>query len=257
MRPENRGEWPKDASGNNISFADYSAARDDLIRRIDDYCSYCEVCLHGPIAVEHVQPKTHQVTLKLNWTNFLLACSNCNSTKGHEDVDLNDYFWPDRDNTARVFDYYVHEPPRISSGLAVAVHPIAQRTIALTGLDRVPGHPSYSERDRRWLKRREAWGVALKARRDLEQNGTPQMRESILNTAVSRGFWSVWLQVFHDDEEMRVEPHQVVPGDRRRLLRRPDPADPTPGWSRVTACIPSPERERISESGRRRVRRIV
>ena len=57
MRPVNRGEWPKAADGNNIPFADYSAARDDLIRRIGDYCSYCEVCLHSSIAVEHVRPK--------------------------------------------------------------------------------------------------------------------------------------------------------------------------------------------------------
>ena len=37
MRPVNRGEWPRDADGNKIPFANYSDARDDLIRRIGDY----------------------------------------------------------------------------------------------------------------------------------------------------------------------------------------------------------------------------
>ena len=208
----NRGEWPKDAGGNNIPFADYSDARDDLIRRIGDYCSYCEVCLHGSIAVEHVRPKKPQPALEREWTNFLLACDHCNSVKSNKDVVLADYFWPDRDNTARVFDYDVDQPPRIATGLDPALRPIAERTIALTGLDRVPGHRSFSDRDRRWLKRREAWGVALDARRKLGQNDTPQMRETILHNAVSRGFWSVWLQVFHDDEEMRSSLIKWFPG---------------------------------------------
>ena len=38
------------------------------------------------------------------------------------------------------------------------------------------------------------------------------MRDSILHTAVSRGFWSVWLQVFHDDEEMRSSLIKWFPG---------------------------------------------
>jgi len=212
MRPVNCGEWPKDVDGNNIPFADYSDARDDLIRRIGDYCSYCEVCLHGSIAVEHVRPKKPQPALEREWTNFLLACDNCNSTKSNKDVDLAHYFWPDRDNTARVFDYDLDQPPRIKTGLDPALRPIAERTIALTGLDRVPGHPSYSIRDRRYLKRKEVWGVALIARGNLKQNDTPQMRDSILHTAVSRGFWSVWLQVFHDDEEMRSSLIKWFPG---------------------------------------------
>ena len=161
MRPVNRGEWPKDADGKNIPFADYSDARDDLIRRIGDYCSYCEICLHGSIAVEHVRPKTPQPALEREWTNFLLACNYCNSIKLDHDVDLADYFWPDRDNTARVFDYVVNQPPQIMTSLDPALRPTAERTIALTGLDRVPGHRSFSDRDRRWLKRREAWGVAI------------------------------------------------------------------------------------------------
>ena len=64
MRPVNRGAWPTDAAGTNIPYAHYSEARDDLISRIGDYCSYCEVCLHSSIAVEHVRPKKPQPALE-------------------------------------------------------------------------------------------------------------------------------------------------------------------------------------------------
>lgn len=215
MRPVERGDCPKSAEGMDISFTDYKEARDPLIGRIGDYCSYCEVCLHGSIAVEHVRPKTPQPELAREWTNFLLACDTCNAIKSDQDVILTDYFWPDRDNTARVFDYDLDQPPRIKTGLDPALRSIGESTIALTGLDRVPGHQSFSDRDRRWLKRREAWGVAILARGKLEVRDTPQMREMILQSAVSRGFWSVWFQVFHDDEEMRSRLIQWFPGTAR------------------------------------------
>jgi hypothetical protein len=212
MRPVERGNRPKAAAGNDMYFADYKEARDPLISRIGDSCSYCEVCLHNLIDVEHVRPKNPQPALRLEWTNFLLACGNCNPIKSDQDVDVADYFWPDRDNTARIFDYDLDQPPHVANGLDPALRPIAERTIALTGLDRVPGHPKYSDRDRRWLKRREAWGVALDARRGLANNDTPQLRDSILHTALSRGFWSVWLQVFYDDVDMRSRLINWFPG---------------------------------------------
>jgi HNH endonuclease len=212
MRPVNRGGCPKATGGSDVSFAEYKEARDPLISRIGDYCSYCEVCLHSSIDVEHVRPKKPQPLLALDWTNFLLACGNCNSIKGDEDVDLANYFWPDRDNTARIFDYDSDQPPHVSIGLDPALRPLAERTISLTGLDRFPGHPQYSDRDRRWLKRREAWGVALKAHRDLAQYDTPQMREIILHIALARGFWSVWFQVFYNDMDMRSRLITWFPG---------------------------------------------
>jgi uncharacterized protein (TIGR02646 family) len=204
MRPVERGDWPRDAAGAPIPFAHYRDARDHLIGRIGDYCSYCEVCLHSSIHVEHVRPKKPQPELERDWTNFLLACDQCNAIKGDADVNLDDFYWPDRDNTARVFRYDHNEPPRVVPGLAADQRAAAQRTIELTGQDRVPGHPDYSERDRRWKKRLDVWGVALLARGALERNDSPELRHSILQTAIARGHWSIWMQVFHDDVEMRT-----------------------------------------------------
>ncbi len=203
MRPVERGDCPLDGSGAPISFAHYREARDQLIGRIGDYCSYCEVCLHGSIHVEHVRPKKPQPALEREWTNFLLGCDQCNAIKGDNDVNLDDFYWPDRDNTARVFQYDVDQPPRDVSGLTADQQATAQRTIELTGLNRVPGHPDYSDRDRRWKKRLDAWGVALIAKSNLERNDTPALRNQILQTAIARGHWSVWMQTFHDDLDMR------------------------------------------------------
>lgn len=212
MRPVNRGARPRDAAGNEISFAHYREARDQLISRIGDYCSYCEVCLHSSIAVEHVRPKAPQPALEREWTNFLLACDNCNSIKSDTDVVLGDYFWPDCDNTARAFDYDLDQPPHVSAGLDPVHRPMAERTITLTGLDRVPGHPAYSDRDRRWKKRMDAWGAAILALGNLQQNDTPEMRDCIVQIAISRGFWSIWFQVFRDDPGMRTRLLTWFPG---------------------------------------------
>ena len=215
MRPVNRGDAPKDANQKPIVFAHYRDARDHLIGRIGDYCSYCEVCLHGSIHVEHVRPKDPNPLREREWSNFLLACENCNSIKSDKNVVLNEYFWPDADNTARAFEYSLDEPPRVSNSLDHSNRTIAARTIELTGLDRLPGHQKYSDRDRRWHKRKEAWGVALHARQILAQNPCDQVRDLIAQNAVSRGFWSIWMAVFHDDPVMRHRFLNWFPGTAR------------------------------------------
>ena len=85
-------DWPRDDAGVPITFKHYREARDPLIGRIGDYCSYCEVCLHGSIHVEHVRPKKPRPTLEREWTNFLLGCDQCNAIKSDADVDLDDYY---------------------------------------------------------------------------------------------------------------------------------------------------------------------
>lgn len=229
MRPVERGGRPTDQDGTPVIFAHYRDARDALIGRIGDYCSYCEVCLHGSIHVEHVQPKTPQPALKREWTNFLLACDSCNSVKGGDDLKLDDYFWPDRDNTARAFVYDHDQPPRVAPELSPQQRAVAQRTVELTGLDRVPGHPETSDRDRRWKKRLDVWGVAISARACLVRSDTPDVRLWILHTAISRGHWSVWMQVFHDDLEMRRDLIAWFPGTAARCFDGETRPIPRPG----------------------------
>ena len=103
MRPVTIGDHPEDEDGDPLVFTDYKQARDPLIERIGDYCSYCEIALPSQIDVEHVLAKTLHPALELEWTNFLLACKNCNTIKSNKDIELEDLYWPHRDNTLRAF----------------------------------------------------------------------------------------------------------------------------------------------------------
>jgi hypothetical protein len=163
MRPVDRGPVPE-AGGVPKTYAEYGDARDDLFKRLGDYCSYCEMCCHEGPAVEHVQPKggeSGHPELERTWGNFLLGCRYCNGVKGARPVALSDFLWPDQDNTFRAFRHEVDRAPQIAEDLTSSQRDAAERTLRLTGLDREPTHPDLSRKDRRWLKRREAWGIAL------------------------------------------------------------------------------------------------
>ena len=212
MRPVERGLIPRDGGGAPLAFAHYRDVRDHLIGRIGDYCSYCEVALNSSIDVEHVRPKKHNPALERSWDNFLLGCDYCNPIKGDADVVLTDYYWPDSDKTFRPFDYPPYLPPQIAGWLSPTQRATATRTLQLTGLDRVPGHPDFSNRDRRWSKRKEVWGVALLSLANLEKQDTEATRQQIILTAVSRGFFSVWMTVFQGHPEMRCRFIQAFVG---------------------------------------------
>ncbi|NOQ36529.1 MAG: HNH endonuclease [Methylococcaceae bacterium] len=207
MRPVERGAIPCDKNGNVIIFKEYGDARNYLIGRLGDYCSYCEAPLFTP-AIEHVQPKKEGLSpeLEKDWCNFLLACTYCNSNKGDKPVNinnLNDYFWADRDNTLRAFRYEKDRIPQIKQSLNATQQQIAQNSLELTGLSRERGHPKFSKKDRRCEKRNEAWGKAERAKLNLNRQPVDCMREQIIDTATSTGFWSVWMTVFQDDTDMR------------------------------------------------------
>lgn len=217
MRPIVRGDWPQDEQG-NIIFHHYSEARGELIHRLGEYCSYCEMHLDASLAVEHVRPKKppgSATTLQerdLDWHNFLLACQNCNACKSNTDVNLDDYLWPDRDNTYQAFRY-------LEGGLIQCREDIqpdkASQLISLVGLDKIPHSKNAS--DRRWQNRRETWDIAERSKDNLRQcSGNPgcisAMQTQIVETAKAKGFWSVWLTQFQDQPEMLKELIKAFPG---------------------------------------------
>lgn len=134
MRPIDRQAAPR-------VYARYEDALRDLADRIGEYCSYCERYIETHLAVEHIQPKSRKKSLRTAWTNFLLACVNCNSCKGKRHVVLNRFFWPDVDNTLRCFAYVTGGRVVVTPGLGIPDTAKAQASIKLVGLDRDPGHP--------------------------------------------------------------------------------------------------------------------
>lgn len=209
MRPVDKDAQPLRADGTVITFNTYQQSRRYLIDTIGEYCSYCERPILTSLAVEHLQPKTHNGHLELVWSNLLLACTNCNSTKGHTDVVVADYFWPDRDNTFKTFSYNI-------SGL-VSVNPLlnavdaikAQKTITLVGLDRI--QPSVGTRDweeasdRRHEHRLQAYVDANNYAADYHK-ATIEDRAKFLPFLIDiakKGFWSIWMHAFEDFPEVQ------------------------------------------------------
>ena len=198
MRPVDKGDAP-------AVYARYQDAGPDLRARLGDYCSYCERQIETNLAVEHVQPKSVVPALTTEWTNFLLACTNCNSTKGFSPVVIEDYFWPDADNTLRAFEYLpgglIEPNPELSRTDATK----AAATLELTGLDRYPGRPAQepTKSDQRWSRRRDTSQLATKHCKRLAVQDTAVVRELIVENALARGMFSIWWTVFSGDVDMR------------------------------------------------------
>jgi uncharacterized protein (TIGR02646 family) len=173
------------------------------------YCSYCERRMPTNLAVEHIQPKglSHYKALEGRWDNFLLGCVNCNSTKGDQDVVLADYLIPDRDNTAAVYEYALDGKIEISTSVSGAVAAMAKRTLAVTGLDKrasevLDANGQLVAIDR-FNQRMEVRRIAEISRSDLAAHRAPQTMNIVANSALGHGHFSIWMDVFEDDHEMR------------------------------------------------------
>lgn len=204
------------ADGTPKTFAKYQDARKDLIATFGEYCSYCEMHLDASLAVEHVQPKDLHAGLALSWSNFLLGCTNCNSTKGTKSPGPTNCLWPDRDNTFIAFRYSEGGIVEVNPLLNLQQHALAQALINLVGLDRKVDNASAS--DRRWLNRRDAWDKAKRALERLGRTDNDDMREQIVETATANGYWSVWLTVFSNDADMRKRFIEAMPGTARNCF---------------------------------------
>lgn len=201
MRPVARGKCPA------VKWNDYNEARPDLEKAIGDYCSYCE--MPNASDVEHKLPKLTHPNHKMNWNNFLLSCKYCNSIKnvmqsvaasGTPKASLVKYYWPDTDNTARAFVYQPNNEVVVSPALSGQSAAVAAGTIRMIGLNRVPGKiPGPSHKDKRWIKRQQAWDLANTSLADLMKTDTVEMRSTIARLAAASGFWSVWRTVFVTD----------------------------------------------------------
>lgn len=203
MRPVDKGSTPLDANGSPKVYAKYSHAKRDLIDRLGQYCSYCEQHIPANLAVEHVQPKDLHPQLRNEWSNFLLACVNCNSIKSTKDVALTWALWPDTDNTFFALRYQASGEiiPNVAV-LSAEEQQKAANLIELVGLDRITpkeGTVAYiTASDLRWENRVAAWHIAtanLQAYESAREDIRPILVPLIADAARS-GFWSVWMTVF-------------------------------------------------------------
>jgi hypothetical protein len=204
----------------------YEFARTWLIMAFGSYCSYCEAPIEANLAIEHKLPKGKRGfdVYKDEWGNLLLACTNCNSTKGNRELcdvpgqksnkasgDLN--YFPDRMVSFKLtnspFTYTRGNPTtdphgnRVTPDVVVNAHSnVAEDMLKLVGLNEKFKDSRVS--DRRFLYRNQAWDLATEAAHRLHAfyslTQDPVLRETmhrqIVATAVHSGFWSVWVTRF-------------------------------------------------------------
>jgi uncharacterized protein (TIGR02646 family) len=181
-----------------------------LLTRIGSYCSYCERKVEVSLAVEHVQPKAlpAYAHLETTWSNFLLGCTNCNSTKGDQDVVFADILLPDRDNTFLAYEYEADGSMTIAPGLAAPLQAQAAELLKLTGLDRKVT-AILDDNDKqivvdRVSKRINVFAKAREVLSKLEKRpDDADFIETIVMLAAAEGCFSIWMKVFQGHPEVR------------------------------------------------------
>lgn len=225
MRPVDRGEAPR-------QYKRYDDAIDDLADRLGRYCSYCERCLPASLAVEHMAPKSLQPERSLDWGNFLLGCTNCNSLKSDRPTDDDSLVWPDRDNTLLAFTYFRGGFVRASAVSTEEVKSRAENLIDLVGLSRHPAHgwPAPTGKDKRWQQREAIWAIAEKCKVDyIELDRNAKARDLVIEVAKGYGFFSVWFAIFEEHEEVRKGLVESFPGTPSQCFDSASQAIARPG----------------------------
>ena len=219
MRPVNRGATP------NVSFKQHGQAKPELIRRMGEFCCYCERRVEAiNLDVEHIKPKEKHKKIKLHWSNFLLSCKSCNSNKNvyqgnnrHPGI-LKKSIWPHIDNTSIAFEYDPHGRVRISATLTNAQHVLmAKELMNIVGLDHTPATAApYRKLALIYdvISRRErAWNKAQIALATYQQNPTNIQRSSIKEQAEDTGFFSIWMKIFEAYPAVRQDLIAVFKAD--------------------------------------------
>ncbi len=216
MRPVDKGEAPEHA------FQKYQEAEPYLEERLGAYCSFCEFPIRHVPEVEHKEAKAKGGD-ELAWENLLLSCKYCNTRKGTivAKGDKEKYLWPDEDDTFHAFSYDTEIPKLNEEYLQAQGDDIKQKAanlFSLLQLDNVPLSPAV--KDRRYAARSVARNYALSSKVGwdkvkISMNNKNDYLQQIRMLAESSGFFSVWMQVFKEDIEVKEALLEVFKGTRK------------------------------------------
>ena len=203
MRPVTKGEAPVK------KFKNYQEMEPLLEERIGAYCSFCEIPISHVPEVEHKEAKARGGD-EMAWDNLLLSCKYCNTRKGTivAKGDKEKYIWPDENDTFHAFSYDGMLPElneEYLQNLGEEARQKAKNLFCLVQLDNVPKSPAV--KDRRYTVRNEAHNYALDSKRGWDKVKETSEREIYLRQiemlAKASGFFSVWMNVFKDDMEVK------------------------------------------------------
>ena len=130
------------------------------------------------------------------------------------------YLWPDENNTAVAYSY-TNGFPRVNKDLLMKLDSTgeylqrAYDTYKLVGLGNIP---NVKDKDRRFGQRSIAYQKALDSlknwnhMKDLSKEYQDDMKKQIIMTALGDGFFSIWMEVFRDEQEIRLALIKAFPG---------------------------------------------
>lgn len=216
MRPVDKGEAPEHV------FKKYQEAEPYLEECLGAYCSFCELLIRYVPEVEHKEAKAKGGD-ELAWENLLLSCKYCNTRKGTivAKGDKGKYLWPDEDDTFHAFSYDTEIPKLNEEYLQIQGDDVKQKAenlFSLLQLDNVPLTPAV--KDRRYAARSIARNYALSSKLGWDKVKTSMENKSdylqqIKMLAESSGFFSVWMQVFKEDAEVKEVLLEMFKGTRK------------------------------------------
>ncbi len=228
MRPVDKGMYPCGDDGKPIDFyPDYAIARGELIKRLGEYCSFCESRIQAGLHVEHILPKRpagHHEDMRErvgDWDNFLLACTNCNSHKSTREFPDGQCMFPDRCDTFSAITYCEGGQVHPSASLSPSDRQSAMNLINLVGLNARPTTQRDRMRmsDRRWSNRFTAWKMAKELHNDVVNNPTNTcLIDNIVNIAIADGHWSIWMTVFNNVPGIKKELVSRFPGTEKKYF---------------------------------------
>ena len=202
MRPVNKGEVP------DQEFTEYQDAEPFLEARLGAYCSFCELPIKHVPEVEHIEAKAEGGALT-DWSNLLLSCKYCNTRKGTKvkKGEKVQYLWPDEDDTFHPFMYSNGIAQINEEFLSKQDEVYSKAAKKLFELVNLGNMLSLKEKDRRFMTRNEAYNNALNSRDGWIKMKENEEKESYLDLMIclaqNTGFFSTWMEVFQDDEEVR------------------------------------------------------
>jgi uncharacterized protein (TIGR02646 family) len=208
MRPVEKGSPPAGART-------YQEMHPHLEQRLGPYCSYCgrKACTE----VDHVVDRQAARSLIHNWGNLLLACSDCNTRKGHREPHTRrGHCWPDTHNTALSFTYQPNGDVTVSPALSHAADARATATLGVVQLAAQGARRGGEDRRRR--DRRGVFDLAQDWKGKLSvlrAEGSPRVQAfvaSVARTAREVGCWDAWRAVFDGDADMLLALNREFPG---------------------------------------------
>jgi hypothetical protein len=233
MWPVQRGDIPiDDKTGLPKVVNDYKLWRSDLIERIGDYCSYCNIPLSHARQVEHVVAQSLGGGIT-DWNNLLLACGPCNLAKSDEQCPPTTHYLPDYHNTHLALAY--EEVDFLSKGklrhgctVVVSVNAPDQNksrnTIKLLNLNNLEYEPKAV--DRRWESRYKVLLSARTARFLWDELVNDRQRilfeQDLKNRILAEGFFSIWYIVFEDVPQVRQLIVESVKGTHPNAFPAPN-----------------------------------